>query len=49
MNLHSAKKNTHYPPANHQAIHAGTRVIIKESGHQHQWLEGGYDLEKGYF
>ena len=24
---------------------AGTRVIIKVSGHQYQWLAGGYDLE----
>ena len=28
---------------------AGTRVIIKVSGHQHQWLALGYDLEIGYF
>ena len=28
---------------------AGTRVIIKVSGHQHQWLAGGYDLEIGHF
>ena len=25
------------------------RVIIELSGHQHQWLAGGYDLEIGYF
>ena len=24
---------------------AGAQVIIKVSGHQHQWLAGGYDLE----
>ena len=28
---------------------AGTRVIIKVSGHQHQRLAGGYDLEIGHF
>ena len=28
---------------------AGARVIIKVSGHQHQWLAGGYDLEIGHF
>ena len=24
------------------------KVIIKASGHQHQWLAGGYDLEIGH-
>ena len=24
-------------------------AIIKVSGHQHQWLAGGYDLEIGHF
>ena len=28
---------------------AGTRVIIKVSGHQHRWLAGGYNLEIGHF
>ena len=28
---------------------AGTWAIIKVSGHQHQWLVGGYDLEIGLF
>ena len=28
---------------------AGARVIIKVSGHQYQWLAGGYDLEIGHF
>ena len=28
---------------------AGARAIIKVLGHQHQWLAGGYNLEKGYF
>ena len=27
----------------------GTRVIIKVSGHQYQWLAGGYDLEIAHF
>ena len=25
------------------------QVIIKVSGHQYQWLAGGYDLEIGHF
>ena len=28
---------------------AGAQAIIKVSGHQHQWLAGGYDLEIGQF
>ena len=28
---------------------AGARSIIKVSGHQYQWLAGGYDLEIGIF
>ena len=28
---------------------AGTQVIIKVKGHQHQWFAGGYDLEIGHF
>ena len=28
---------------------ADTQVIIKVSGHQYQWLAGGYDLEIGHF
>ena len=27
----------------------GARAIIKVSGHQYQWLAGGYDLEIGHF
>ena len=27
----------------------GAQVIIKVSGHQHQWLAGGYDMEIGHF
>ena len=33
----------------HQVTIAGTRVIIKMSGHQYWWLAGGYDLEIGHF
>ena len=28
---------------------AGTRVMIKASGHQYRWLTGGYDLDIGHF
>ena len=28
---------------------AGAQAIIKVSGHQHQWLAGGYDPEIGHF
>ena len=28
---------------------AGARAIMKVSGHQYQWLAGGYDLEIGHF
>ena len=28
---------------------SGARTIIKVSGHQHQWLAGGYDLDIGLF
>ena len=28
---------------------ADAQVIIKVSGHQQQWLAGGYDLEIGHF
>ena len=35
-----------YPQGNHTA---GTREIIKVSGHQHRWSAGGYDLEIGHF
>ena len=27
----------------------GVRWIIKVKSHQHRWLAGGYDLEKGHF
>ena len=28
---------------------AGDQAIVKASGHLHQWLAGGYDLEMGNF
>ena len=28
---------------------AGALALIKVSGHQYQWLAGGYDLEIGHF
>ena len=40
---HLLTTGTHDP-----SLH-GARVIIKVSGHQYQWLAGGYDLERGHF
>ena len=34
---------------NNPYVTAGTRMIIEVSGHQHQWLAGGYDVEIGHF
>ena len=28
---------------------AGAQAMIKVSGHQYQWLAGGYDLDSGHF
>ena len=28
---------------------SGAWAIVKVSGHQYQWLAGGYDLEIGHF
>ena len=39
----NTRQKSHYPSANHYAIHA--QAVIKVSGHQHRWLAGGYDLE----
>ena len=42
-------------PGHNQLLTTVTRyfarvpAIIKMSGHQHQWLAGGYDLAVGYF
>ena len=42
--------NVLFPADNHLLTNgAGTRVMIKVPGHQHQWLAGGYDLEIGHF
>ena len=30
-------------------LFAGARTIINVSGHQYQWLAGGYGLEIGHF
>ena len=43
----STSKNVLFPSHNHLLTKA--RVIIKVTGHQHQWLAGGYDLEIGIF
>ena len=52
----ATSKNVLYPGQNHLLTTgtddpslAGTQVIIKVSGHQHQWLAGGYDLGIGHF
>ena len=47
-------QKSHFPPANHLPTTdaddlSAARVIIKQKGHQHQWLAGGYDLEIGLF
>ena len=51
----ASSKNVLFPGHNHLLTSGtdnpslvGTRVIIKVSGHQYQWLAGGYDLEIGY-
>ena len=45
-------KNVPFPDHNHLLTTGtddppltGVRAIIKVSGHQYQWLAGGYDLE----
>ena len=52
----AASKSVVFPSHNHllttgtdEPSLAGPRTIIKVSGHQYQWLAGGYDLEVGYF
>ena len=52
----ATSKNVLFPGHNHQLTTdtddpslAGTRAIIKESGHQYRWLAGGYDLGIGHF
>ena len=49
-------KNVLFPGHNHLLTTgaddpslAGSRAIIKVSGHQYQWSAGGYDLEIGHF
>ena len=52
----ATSKNVLFPGHNHLLTTSaddmslpGTRATIKVSGHQHQWLAGGYDLEIGHF
>ena len=52
----ATSKNIPFPGHDHLLITGtdnpsltGTRVLIKVSGHQYQWLAGGYDLEIGHF
>ena len=52
----ATSKNVLFPGHNH-LLTTGTGdpsladawAIIKVSGHQYQWLAGGYDLEVGHF
>ena len=52
----ATSKNVLFPGHNH-LLTTGTddlslvdaQAIIKVSGHQYQWLAGGYDLEIGLF
>ena len=52
----ATSKNVLFPGHNHllttstdDPSFVGTQVIIKVSGHQYQWLAGGYDLEIEHF
>ena len=52
----ATSKNVLFPGHNHLLTTgtddpslAGSWTIIQVSGHQHQWLAGGYDLEIGHF
>ena len=52
----STSNNVLFPGHNHLPTTSaddpsltGAQVIIKVSGHQHQWLAGGYDLDIGHF
>ena len=52
----STSKNVLFPGHNHilttgadDLTLAGAQAIIEVSGHQHQWLACGYDLEIGLF
>ena len=47
--------NVLFPGHNHllttgtdDPLSAGAQAVIKVSGHQYQWLAGGYDLEIGH-
>ena len=52
----ATSRNVLFPGHNHLLTNgaddpslASNQAIIKVSGHQHQWLAGGYDLEIGHF
>ena len=49
----STSRNVLFPGHNHLLTTSdddpSLAVRIKVSGHQHQWLAGGYDLEIGHF
>ena len=52
----ATSKNVLFPHHNHLLTTgsddpslAGTRAMIKVSGHQYRWLAGGYDLEMDIF
>ena len=53
----ATSKKVLFPGPNHllttgtddPSLLAWAQAIIKVSGHQHQWLAGGYDLEIGLF
>ena len=53
-------QKSHYPPGNRhgsrfskcdisRSLPRGAQAIIKVSGHQYQWLAGGFELEIGQF
>ena len=44
-------ENALFPGHNHllQLMTLHSLAVIKVSGHQYQWLAGGYDLETGHF
>ena len=43
------KGSKHVSVAKFKCPNTGAQVIIKVTGHQYQWLRGGYDLEIGHF
>ena len=43
----ATSKNVQFP--GHNLLTTSVWLIAKVSGHQYQWLAGGYDLEVGHF